>query len=263
MKPRFLMCSPTHYAIEYEINPWMKLRNGAERAKAAAQWERLRGNLASLGARIETLPQRKGCPDMVFTANAGVVAGDTFFPSHFRYKERQGEESAFIQFFRRQGYRIKDVAKGLFFEGEGDMLPFNDWLVGGFRFRSEIAALERVAGALKKRLVAVELFTPRFYHLDTCFLPLDDKHALYFPGAFDRYGRRAIEQFVPQPIPVSRADAFEFACNGIRIGKTVVVNRASRSLKQQIKNVGYQVVESPTSEFMKAGGSVKCLLLRM
>ena len=260
---KVLMCAPAHYAIEYEINPWMKVRNRIHRERAKAQWLGLVRALTGLGVDVLTVPQKKGNPDMVFTANAGVVAGRRFIPSHFRYPERQGEEPAFIAFFKRKGYRVQDVARGLFFEGEGDLLPYRDMLFGGFRFRSEVAAHERVAQALRKRLVALELFQPRFYHLDTCFLPLDDHSALYYPGAFDVYGRKAIERFVENPISVSRADAHRFACNGIRVGKTVVLNKASAGLKKKLADIGYEVRETPTTEFMKAGGSVKCLLLRL
>jgi len=40
-----------------------------------------------------------GWPDMVFTANAGLVLGDTVVLSRFFHKERQGEEPFFKQWF--------------------------------------------------------------------------------------------------------------------------------------------------------------------
>ena len=260
---KVLMCAPSHYAIQYEINPWMKLKRGIRTVKANEQWKKLRDTLIRLGVDVRTVPQKKGCPDMVFTANAGIVHGNEFIPSHFRYLERRAEEPVFISYFKRQGYRIRDEAKGLFFEGEGDLLPYRDMLFGGFRFRSEIAAHEKVSARLKRRLIALELFQPHFYHLDTCFLPLDDKSALYYPAAFDSYGRKVIRQFVENPIAVPKEDAFYFACNGLRVGKSVVLNRAGRGLRQALAKIGYDVVETPTSEFMKAGGSVKCLLLKL
>jgi N-dimethylarginine dimethylaminohydrolase len=258
-----LMCAPAHYDIRYEINPWMKMKNRITPAKASAQWKALRRTLEGLGVTVQTIAQRQNCPDMVFTANAGVVSRKRFIPSHFRYAERQPEEPAFISYFRRRGFTIDDTARGRFFEGEGDLLPYRDMYFGGFRFRSEIGAHEAVAKALGKRFIGLDLVQPRFYHLDTCFLPLDDRSVLYHPGAFDAYGRKVIRQFVEDPIAVSPADAQEFACNGIRIGRTVVLNKASRALKAAIAKRGYEAVETPTSEFMKAGGSVKCLLLRL
>jgi N-dimethylarginine dimethylaminohydrolase len=260
---KMLMCPPSYYVIQYEINPWMKLKNPIRPAKAMTQWQNLHDALVRLGVDVQTVPQKRGCPDMVFTANAGVSQGKTFIPSHFRYAERRGEEAAFIRYFRTLGYRIEDAAKGLFFEGEGDLLSYRDMLFGGFRYRSESRAHERVSDAMGRRLVTLELSTPQFYHLDTCFFPLDEETILYYPPAFDRYGRKVIERFVKKAIAVSREDAYAFACNAIRVDRTVILNKASRGLQRTLNQLGYQVFETPTSEFMKAGGSVKCLLLKL
>jgi N-dimethylarginine dimethylaminohydrolase len=260
---RVLMCAPSHYSINYEINPWMKLSNAIDPVVARQQWDGLYGILRKLGVTILLVPQQKRCPDMVFTANAGVVEGPVFIPAHFRFKERQGETAAFTRFFKKHKYRISDVTKGLFWEGEGDFLPYRDYLFGGFRFRSELAAHERVAEALHRRVIGLELAEPHFYHLDTCFFPLDERTAFYYPGAFDRYGRRAIERFVENPVPVPKEDAHRFACNAFRVGRRVVLNQVSQKLKARFEKLGYETIETPTSEFVKAGGSVKCLLLRL
>jgi N-dimethylarginine dimethylaminohydrolase len=39
---KLLMCAPTYYGIEYEINPWMSRSQPSNRAQACAQWDRLR-----------------------------------------------------------------------------------------------------------------------------------------------------------------------------------------------------------------------------
>ena len=50
-----LMCPPDHYGIEYEINPWMDRRQGADRHLAMTQWQDLRRLLEQAGATIECL----------------------------------------------------------------------------------------------------------------------------------------------------------------------------------------------------------------
>ncbi len=258
-----LMCPPTHYSLQYEINPWMKLRHPPDTTLAAKQWDRLCRVLRGLGVQVKTLSQVPGAPDMVFTANAGVVSGRLFIPSHFRYKERRIEEAPFKAFFKKNGYLIVDAAKRFYFEGEGDLLPYRGFLFGGYRFRSQPQAQLRVSRALKKPLIGLDLVNPHFYHLDTCFCPIDERTVMYYPGAFDVYGLRLIRECVKDPLPVSRADADQFACNAFRVGQTIVLNRASASLKRALKKRGYRVIETPTSEFIKAGGSVKCLLLKL
>ncbi len=230
---------------------------------AQKQWDALAQTLRNLGVDVVTLPQVQHSPDMVFTANAGVVDGNVFIPSHFRFPQRQNETPAFIRFFKKKGYRIADVARGLFFEGEGDLLGYRDLLFGGFRYRSEAAAHEKVGALLGKRVITLELAKPHFYHLDTCFCPIDDQTALYYPDAFDSYGQKAIQRFIQNPIAVGKADAHRFACNAFRIGRHIVLNQASRGMKKTLLQLGYETMETPTSEFIKAGGSVKCLLLKL
>jgi N-dimethylarginine dimethylaminohydrolase len=42
-----------------------------------------------------------------------------------------------------------------------------------------------------------------------------------------------------------------------------VVNRATPALVRDLAKKGFEVVQTPLSEFMKAGGSAKCLTLRL
>ncbi|HEV2473977.1 MAG TPA: hypothetical protein VGS41_14975, partial [Chthonomonadales bacterium] len=43
---RLLMCPPTAYALKYEINPWMSLKNTPDVPSAVSQWAELRRVLA-------------------------------------------------------------------------------------------------------------------------------------------------------------------------------------------------------------------------
>ena len=69
------MCPPDHYGIEYEINPWMDRRQGADRHLAMTQWQDLRRLLEQAGATIDCLEPVAGMPDLVFTANAAMIYG--------------------------------------------------------------------------------------------------------------------------------------------------------------------------------------------
>ena len=71
--------------------------------------------------------------------------------------------------------------------------------------------------------MGLELASERFYHLDTCFCPLAPGEAIYFPEAFDAYGRRVLEANIPRLLPVAEAEAQRFGCNAVVVGKTVVL----------------------------------------
>ena len=104
---------------------------------------------------------------------------------------------------------------------------------------------------------------PYYYHLDTCFCPLAPGEALYHPGAFDPYGRKVIEARVPGLIVVAPDEAARFACNAVVVGKTVVTNAGCPQLAAALRRRGYEPVETELDEFIKAGGSAKCLTLRL
>ena len=101
MIPRILMCPPEHYAIEYEINPWMDRRIGADPVQSRAQWQSLHETLIDLGAAVELVEPLKGLPDMVFTANAGLVYRNLFLVSRFKHGVRQGESAIFAKWAYR------------------------------------------------------------------------------------------------------------------------------------------------------------------
>ena len=259
------MCKPTYYTIAYEINPWMSLKRQANRARARSQWQALYRFLThELGARVQLLPPHPGVPDLVFTANAGLVAGRTLIRSNFRYPERRREEPIVERYFTRKGFRVVRLDRRFNFEGEGDALWMNGSLVFGFRFRSDAPAHEELARLLNARVLPVELVDRRFYHLDTCFCPLDSETALWFPKAFDRYGRRVIEHLAEDLVSVSEQDAKRFACNAIAAGRSLVLQEGfSTRLRRQLERRGFRLYALDLSEFLKAGGSAKCLVLRL
>ena len=46
--------------------------------------------------------------------------------------------------------------------------------------------------------------------------------AIYFPDAFDGYGRRVLETHVPKLLAVNEEEAQRFACNAVVLGQEVV-----------------------------------------
>ena len=264
---RILMCAPDHYDVDYVINPWMEGNiHKSSQDKAVEQWSKLNHVLNNI-AKVDLVQGQKGVPDMVFTANAGLVLGDNAVLSRFYHPERQGEEPYFKEWFENNGFNVFELPKDLPFEGAGDALLDREgqWLWAGYGFRSELDSHPYLAKWLDIEVLSLRLIDDRFYHLDTCFCPLSGGYLLYYPGAFDSYSNHIIEGRVPEDkrIAIAEADAINFACNSVNVGQTVVMNKASDSLKQRLSNVGFEVIETPLTEFLKAGGAAKCLTLRI
>ncbi len=122
-----------------------------------------------------------------------------------------------------------------------------------------------LAKRLGAAVVILKLVDQRFYHLDTCFCPLDGGFVMYYPPAFDDASRAVIEKRVPKErrIAIGEEDALAFACNAVNVDDVIVVNRATAAFVKALSRHDFKVVQSPLSEFMKAGGSAKCLTLRL
>lgn len=264
---RYLMCAPEFFDVSYVINPWMEGNiNRTSVALAQDQWQRLY-DLIKTQATVELVRPQPGLPDMPFAANAGLILEDKAILSRFRFPERQGEEQYFADWFAANGFTVHTLPPQIFFEGAGDALLDRDqrWLWAGYGHRSLLDSHLYLSKWLELEVLSLRLVDDRFYHLDTCFCPLSQGYLMYYPLAFDEPSRRLIAQRIPpeKRLVLSERDAVNFACNAVNIEHFVLLNQASLPLKEQLNRAGFEVLETPLTEFMKAGGSAKCLTLRL
>ena len=260
---QILMCPPDYFGIEYEINPWMNIQQGSDPELARGQWLRLYETLGELGAEIDLIEPVPGLPDLVFTANAGLVFRDQFVPARFRFGVRQRESPHFEAWARSRNFTIVPLPEGMNFEGAGDALFCGQTLLAGYRFRSDVRSHQWIGERLGVPVLPLELVDPRFYHLDTCFCPLAVDMAIYYPGAFDEYGRAVLSDQIARLIEVSPEEAISFSCNAVVVGRSVVLNRGAPKLARTLEQHGLTVHLLEFSEFIKSGGSAKCLTLRI
>ena len=100
-----MMSAPDHFEVSYRINPWMDPAQWQASATQLAQdarqgWAALKRQYETLGAQVWVQPAQAGLPDLVFTANAGVVLDRKVVPARFMHAERRGEEAHNRTFFR-------------------------------------------------------------------------------------------------------------------------------------------------------------------
>ncbi|MCW3098078.1 MAG: N-Dimethylarginine dimethylaminohydrolase [Chthonomonadaceae bacterium] len=258
---RLLMCPPTAYGLKYEINPWMSLQKVPDTELARCQWEALYRMLTEeMGAEVALIPQAANAPDMVFTANAGLVRGETCLVSRFRHPERQVEEPFFADWFAANGYAVQRLPDDMAFEGEGDALFAGDTLLAGYLKRSDIRAHRLLSDTFDVPVLSLELVDDRWYHLDTCLFPLDAETVVFYPDAFDSYAQTVLRDSF-HTIEVTRDEALRFACNAVRVGSQIVLPSGCPHLTHTLEARGYTVHSVDLSEFLKAGGAAKCLTL--
>lgn len=263
MRQSLLMCPPEYFAVKYVINPWMKNQVGkVDLPRATQQWFDFFHTVRKL-ADVKLIDPQPMMPDMVFTANAGLLIGNTFLPSRFRYDERRAEEPCFRSWFESNGYEIVNLPGDIRFEGAGDALvqPNSNLLWVAHGFRTDLAAHDALVDMFGINAVSLRLVNPHFYHLDTCFCPLPGNRVMYYPPAFDSESVQLIEKNSEHNIIVSQQDAEYFACNAVLIDKTIIINNATRDLRSRLEEIGYSVVTVSVSEFLKSGGANKCLTM--
>ncbi len=258
------MCPPEHYDVLYEINPWMHTEVRVDLDRARGQWEDLVTSLRSAGAEVELLSPQAGLPDLVFTANAGLVNGNQYIPSRFRHQERRAEVPRYLEWFRARGYHVHELPEGVCHEGAGDALPFAGVLVaGGSRWRSDAAAHAYVSRLTGAAVQSVELADERFYHLDMTFCPLDDRRAILAPTAWSEHGRKAMRSLVPEPLVLDDDEASSLCANSVVVGSTVHMPACPPRVGRLLEAWGFDAVVCDVSEFLKAGGGCRCLTLAL
>ncbi|KAK6044288.1 Amidinotransferase [Cooperia oncophora] len=248
---RVLMVPPKHFTVEYNINPWMG--GVVNKPKAFEQWNSLKSAIEKEGVEVLTMEQTPGLPDQVFVCNSGLVYNNKVYLSRFRHKERTGEQAHYLKWFKSYGLQTLGEDYPEFFEGGGDAV-FSDpkTLWAGFGQRSARGVYERIKALGEFDIVICELIHPNFYHLDTCFAPVDETTALWYPPAFSENTKKEIMRRLPDSIAISDQEANSFVCNAITVRNTVLSPTGmQKPTREALARRKKAVTDIDMSEFMK------------
>jgi N-dimethylarginine dimethylaminohydrolase len=256
------MCPPEYFAVQYKINPWMNPDRPVDAALAMRQWQRLSDTYTGLGHTVRTITPEPGLPDMVFAANGATVIDGKVLGAHFKYPQRQPEAAAYLNWFRSQGYsQIRDSR--VLNEGEGDIVFAGRAILAGYGFRSDEAVRGELTELFGLPVISLRLVDPRFYHLDTALVVLDEGTAAYYPAAFDDAGRASLASHFGHLIEVKDEDAEVLGLNAISDGRNVVLPEQATGMAAQLAAAGFNPVGVDMSELLKAGGGPKCCTLEL
>jgi len=276
-KALLLLTDPTHFEVIYTINPWMEPCAWAEnpvghRAAARRSFQSFAATLIGAGARLEIMPGGAGLPDMVFPANAAIVLDRLALLGRFRHSERRGEEKHFQEYFRVLMERrfldeVAQIPPNCFQEGAGDCIwdAARGRFWAGYGQRSTRQAAEEVSAFFGRETTALELVSPRFYHLDVCFCPLSGGEIFCYPPAFSAASLVAIRDAVPPEdlIEATDEDVARFNVNAINIDDRLVMAKASPDLVARLAERGYRVSQVDLLPFIMSGGGAYCMALRL
>ena len=230
------MCPPIHFGVLYEINPWMHREVTVDHDRARAQWDRLVATLNDAGAEVEVMEPHPDVPDLVFTANAGLVnAAST---------GRRGRASSCpaTSAIPSASPRRRSTRRGspggaggstrcpMPSTTRGRATPCRSRPRAGGRCccRATRSARTRrpppsCRGCWAARCAPLQLVDPRLYHLDLTFCPLDGRRAIAAPLGWDAYGLKVVEALVPELLVLTDDEALSFCANSVVVDRTVVM----------------------------------------
>jgi N-dimethylarginine dimethylaminohydrolase len=246
-----LMGDPAHFSVKGGANPHTRTRWGTrrrvDRAKAIAQWQRLRDVLADLGLRVLVVPPDPAQPGLVYPANAGFMldvdaeqplAQRRFFLANL-LPTRAGEKAHYRRVLEATGIACFDLDPAFRMEGEADFFPAGDAMlfthgrlerqrfvpalalppwrrVYGFRTDARVLPrLQQIVGE-QRRILRVELALETHYHGDTalCAFGPDRRFLLAWRPALSAAGYDALlSGFGNALLELSDDDAARYAAN--------------------------------------------------
>lgn len=260
-KRTVLMCKPAFFTVVYRINPWMDPALPTNTTLAVAQWQTLYDTYLGLGFDVHLIDPIDGLPDMVYAANGGFVVDNVAYGAKFTHEQRQPEGPAYMDWFGRNGFDVREPAEVN--EGEGDFLLVGDVILAGTGFRSASDSHEEVSAIYGRPVVTLRLVNPSFYHLDTAIAVLDDTNIAYLPSAFDEPSIAVLRERYPDAVIVTEEDAAILGLNSYSDGYNVVIAARAKDFERQLRARGYNPIGVDLSELLLGGGGVKCCTLEL
>jgi N-dimethylarginine dimethylaminohydrolase len=273
-----LMCSPDYFDVVDVKNPHMEGQVGnLDTQLAFSQWEQLKAcykSLETLGVieGIHVIPPTPGAEDMVFCANQTFPFRNRndeliIVLSNMRHASRRIEVPAFHAFFSKLGAKCIPAPQGMLFEGMGDAIPLpgKRKVFLGTGFRTSAGFSSWFSDVLESEVVELELLSPDFYHLDTCFIPISESLALWYPPAFSEHSARILRTHFDTLHAVKAETAYGFGLNAHFLSSEtfetpqLIVQSGLDEMRDLSNLYGWTLHEVETSEFMKSGGSVFCM----
>lgn len=267
---KVLMCEPKYFEVNYTGNEFMKNNHDkVDKAKALKEWNVLKNVYQDLGYFVDLIEPVEALVDMVFTANQSLPFLDEsgnkkVILSKMKNEQRKEEVKYFKDYYLKNDYQIIELPDQVqYFESMGDSIIDyeRNIIFGGYGFRTQEIVYAILTNHHNFKLVKLKLLNPILYHLDTCFSILNFETAVIVKSAFDEASINAIRENFKNVLEVDEKENLKyFLCNcHCPDGKNVIIQKGKSKLKENIKKIGFNLIEVETNEFMKSGGSVFCM----
>ena len=152
----------------------------------------------------------------------------------------------------------------MYHEGAGDALFCGDTLFAGYRIRSDVHGHQWLGERIGVRVLPLELVNPRFLPSGHLLLPAGPRRGdLLSRTPSTTTAARCLQSHVPKLIPVAKPRRTASAATPWWSARRWSTTRGCPQLAADLRAWGYEPIEVELDEFLKAGGSAKCLTLRL
>lgn len=281
-----LMSNANYFSVKAAINPYYHQGESMNVDGAIKEHSTIRDLLIEAGVEVTQVPAPKDSQDGVYTANWALVRGNKAVLSRLP-DVRQAEEAHAEKILTDMGIEAIHVPNGLRFSGQGDALPYGNYLFCGQGYRADIEAQIFAAEQLGYERIQLQTIPEMdingqpvvnkvsgwpdsfFYDIDLTLAvirpPQEGKKGLiaYCKEAFTPESQQILEEFDDaEKILISLEEATEaFACNLISTGETVIMSDKAPRLKSDLEAHGLKIVTPHITELIKGGGYIRCTTL--
>lgn len=209
--------------------------------------------LQTAGLELEILPPDERFPDSCFMQDPGLIIAGKAIIGRMGAPSRQGEEIALAQVLARR-FPMDQIGSPATLEG-GDILVLPEGIFVGLTARTNQAGVKQLEQILAPTGLSVTgVPVEKYLHLLS--------GATYLGrGVF-----LAREDFLDDPFMMGK-DAIRVpaehahAANALGIGNHVILPSGHPFVAAEIRARGFDVLETPLTEFAKADGGATCLSL--
>ena len=262
---KVMVSSPKHYkfhGINVITKGWMDKGDEEKNEVMVKEWQLLIDAYKDNGVEVEFLEPSTEMPIGTFARDFGGMVKEGAIIGKFRHPARQTETDAYEAKLKEMGVPIIARVNAGVFEG-GDIWMIDEHTIAfGLVDRTDKAGVANLRDQLSKfgyTVVGVPV-PPDNLHLDMVFNIVAPQVCLaatsQLPHDFIQMLKRRNYTIIDVPSEM----VFKHGCNVEAIGDNkVLAIKNNKSINDQMKKLGIEVIEIPLDQLLHAGGGPHCL----
>lgn len=262
---KVIVCSPKYYvfnAINEITKSWMEKGETEENDLMVKEWETMIQAYKDNGVEVVEVEANPEYEVMTFARDFGAMVKEGAIIGKFRHPARQVETELYEAKLKELGVPIVARCNAGCFEG-GDFFMIDEHtLAFGLVDRTDRAGVDNLREQLMKfgyTVVGVPL-APEYLHLDMAFNIVADKVCIAATEVLPFWFINMLKRRDFTIIDVPKELIFKHGCNVQALGNNKVLGiKNNRTVNEDMRAVGLEVIELPLEQILKGGGGPHCM----